>query len=67
MYKVNGKYTDDYAFDASTNFSETKSFKPAPPDLFNDWYLSKIYIYGDKDGLINVVFANSAYYTFMLK
>ena len=64
LVKCNGKYTDDYAYDNDTNFSRTKEFKPADKMLFDDWYLSKIRIWGDKDGEINVVFASCEYWDF---
>lgn len=65
--KCTGKYSDDYAFDNSVNFFTDKEFKDATIDLFDDWYLSVIRIWGEKTGLINVNFANCEYYTFKLK
>lgn len=67
LVKCKGRYTDDYVYDAAYNFFEDKNFKPASPDLFKDWYLDRINIYGDKNGIINVSFASCEFYEFKLK
>lgn len=64
LVKCKGKYTDDYAFDAANHFFKDKDFVQAEPNLFDDWYLSKINIYGEKTGEISVSFASCEYYTF---
>lgn len=67
LYKCNGKYSDDYAFDAAYDYFQDKEYAPADPDLFDDWYLRKVYISGDKEGFISVSFASCEFYTFILK
>jgi hypothetical protein len=67
LVKCTGKYTDDYFFDASTNFSQSKEFTPASPNMFDDWYISCLHIWGDKTGEISVCFASCEYYTFKVK
>lgn len=64
LVKCTGKYTDDYAFDNSTNFSREKEFKKADVNMFDDWYLSVLKVWGNKQGEISACFANCEYYTF---
>ena len=64
LVKCTGKYSDDYAYDNETNFSREKDFKKAGKDMFEDWYIDRVRIYGDKEGEISVVFASCEYYTF---
>lgn len=64
LVKCKGKYTDDYAYDNHTKFSRDTDFKVAKEDLFDDWYLSEIKIWGDKEGEISVSFAFCEFYTF---
>lgn len=64
LVKCTGKYTDDYAFDNSNNFSKENEFKKADPNMFDDWYISVLKIWGDKQNEISVCFANCEYYTF---
>lgn len=66
LVKCTGKYTDDYAYDAATNYSTEKEFKPATPDMFDDWYIRASHIYGDKAGEIKLTFAMCQYYEFKL-
>ena len=67
LVKCGAKYTDDYAFDNAYNFFKEDNFKECPPDFFRDWYLSKINIWGDKDGIIDVSFASCEFYEFKLR
>lgn len=66
LVKCKGKYTDDYAFDAASNFFVDSEYSEASPDLFDDWYLSVISIYGEKESVIHVCFANCEYYDFKI-
>jgi len=67
VYKCLGKYTDDYAYDADVKFHRMDEFKPAEPNLFDDWYISTIRIYGNKEGIIHVNFAGCEDYEFKIK
>jgi hypothetical protein len=67
LYRCDGKYTDDYAYDAAYNFFKTETFEPAPPDLLSEFVLSRAKIWGDKNGEIHFCFASCQYYTFKLK
>lgn len=64
IVKCTGKYSDDYAFDAAYNFQKDEHFDVADKNYFDDWYLTKVRIYGDKQGEISVCFASCEYYTF---
>ena len=64
---VNGKYTDDYAFDNSINYGKTTEWVVATEKEFDDWFIGSCMIYGDKTGEFNVSFASSENYTFRLK
>jgi hypothetical protein len=64
LVKCTGKYTDDYAFDNATNFSSDKEFKKADANMFDDWYLGVLKVWGDKQSEINACFAHCEYYTF---
>lgn len=64
IVKCTGKYTDDYALDNYRNFGIQHTFEPASKDYFDDWYLSKIRIRGEKDGEIFVSFASCEFFTF---
>lgn len=66
LVKCDMKLSDDYAYDAATNYSTEKALRPAAPDMFNDWYINRSHIYGDKAGEINLTFASCEYYTFKL-
>lgn len=65
LYEITGDYSE-YNLDAGQT-GESRGLRAAPKDLFDDWYLSKIHIYGDKNGVIHVSFASSTYYNFILK
>jgi len=67
LVKCTGKYSDDYAFDAAYNFMKDDTFEDCKTDYFNDWYMSRIHIYGNKAGIINVSFASCQYYEFKVK
>jgi hypothetical protein len=64
LVKCTGKYTDDYAYDNATNFSREELFAKAEANMFSDWYLSVLKVWGDKQGIIHAAFANCEYYTF---
>ena len=66
LVKCDGKYSDDYAFDNSINFKKDKEFKKADPNMFDDWYLSILHVWGEKEGEISASFANCEYYTFKI-
>ena len=67
LVKCDGKYTDDYALDYANDYSVDKFYKDAGTEYFNDWKLSRISIWGNKEGLINVSFASCEHYTFLVK
>lgn len=67
LVKCTGKYTDDYAFDAAYNFGKDDFYQDCPPDYFNDWKMSVIRIWGNKNGNIDVSFASSEHYDFLVK
>ena len=64
LVKCTGKYTDDYAYDNATNFSREEEFTKADANMFTEWYLGVLKIWGDKQGIIHAAFANCEYYTF---
>lgn len=65
------KQSDDYAYDAATNYSTEKDFRQADKDMFStvgqDWYIRTSRLYGDKDGLMKLSFASCEYWEFKLK
>ena len=58
--------TDDYRFDAANDFQETKTWRKATAEMFNEWYINASFIWGEKNGVINLNFANSEIYEFRL-
>lgn len=66
LVKCDGKYTDDYAYDAADNFGRENFYKPAPANYLTDYKLKCISIYGNKEGFINVSFASCEHYTFLV-
>lgn len=76
--KCDGRYTDDYAFDAAYNFGKT-DFKPARVGNFEEGYTSfreeffrpmKEYgatLYENKDGTISLDVHSNLSYTLRLK
>ena len=66
LVKCLGRYTDDYAFDASSNFGKTAEFVPVPANKFSDWYIGVARISGDKNGIIEMDFASCEYFEFKL-
>lgn len=66
LVKCTGKYTDDYAYDNATNFSTDKEFNKADSNMFSEWYLSVLKVWGDKQGIIHASFANCEFYTFKI-
>jgi hypothetical protein len=66
LVKCTGKYTDDYAYDNATNFSTDKEFNKADANMFNEWYLSVLKVWGDKQGIIHASFASCEFYTFKI-
>ena len=66
LARCRGKYTDDYAWDASVNFGKEEEFTPATTEKFDDWFIDVSDIKGDKNGIIDLVFAHCQYYEFKL-
>jgi hypothetical protein len=66
LVKCCGRYTDDYAFDASNNFGKTDGFVVATAKKFDDWYIGVSRISGAKDGIIEMDFASCEYFEFKL-
>ena len=67
LAKRTGRYTDDYAWDAATGFGQQKEFNEITGDLFGDWYIDALFLYGDKNGMINGCFASCEYWEFKVK
>lgn len=67
VFLCNGRYTDDFAHDLDVNYGITEVWQPATEKLFSDWYIKCSSLWGDKDGIINLNFANCEDYEFRLK
>lgn len=66
LARCTNKMTDDYAWDHSINYGTEKEFTPATTEKFDDWFIDKSYIWGDKDGVMNFCFASCEFYEFKL-
>lgn len=70
LVRCTGNYTDDYAFDNSNKFGKT-DWKPAN-EVFNKenntlWKMDSMYLWGEKEGVINGCFASCEWYEFKIK
>ena len=66
LVKCTMKLTDDYSYDAGTNFGKTE-WQEVNQKMFSDWLISASNISGDKNGIIELCFASCEYYKFQLK